>query len=272
MRKFIIQGFRFMGIVSNNSSLYTTSFYQFSTFQRNFSTTTTTSFRYFHTRNIPFDEVTPTVMRKYMPKTFLEALKTMGRTEDDIINYYTRYHNENGFQFLNKIEGLVAKNDNLTITDAFTLWSYTTNHYYGDLNDWLRNGINAAHTQDIAKLLDNALDKMPTYSGPAYRALGFSDTVILQSFLKKHRKDEIVVYNEFVSSGSNSDAAFFNKPEKNVFMIMEVKGAPIISDFSDGIRFRGYQKHELLLKRKRKLKVVDSTSDGYKHYLRLVEN
>ncbi|SEM47137.1 hypothetical protein SAMN05421856_103409 [Chryseobacterium taichungense] len=96
---------------------------------------------------------------------------------------------------------------------------------------------------------------MPKYNGTAFRALEFSDDDIFESFLKKHSKGKTVEYNDFVSCGSNTSAAFFDKPKKNVFLRMEVKNAPIISDFADGIKIRGYAKDELLLERGRKFEV-----------------
>jgi len=100
-------------------------------------------------------------MKKEIPKDFLNALKKFGRTEDEILEYYTKYHNENNFIFLNQIDEIVNNGKNISKTDAFALWSYTTNHYYWDLNNWLRNGINANKTKQISKLISNALEKMP---------------------------------------------------------------------------------------------------------------
>ncbi len=195
----------------------------------------------------------------------------MGKSEDDILEYYTKYHNENDYMFLNGIEDILKNNKNITKTDAFALWSYTTNHYYWDLNNWLRNGVNTAKTKEISQLLTKALNKMPKYNGTAFRALEFSDDDILQSFLKKHTKGKTVDYNDFVSCGSSTEAAFFDKPKKNVFLKMEVKNAPIISDFADGIKIRGYAKDELLLLQGRKFQVeyVRPTAKGYE--IKLIE-
>lgn len=232
----------------------------FSTFQRNN-----------HTGSIVFGKVTPKIMKDNIPVDFLEELMKMGKSEDDIIEYYTKYHNENNFIFLNRIEELLAKNENLTKTDAFAIWSYTTNHYYWDFNNWMRNGINVSYTEGMARLVENALEKMPTYSGPAYRALGISDNSIMKSFLEQHDKGKTVRYNYFVSAGNNIEAAFFDKPEKNVFFQMNVAKAPVISDFSDGIIFRGYKRDELLLKIGRIFVIVSYKKVNDKHYFELTE-
>jgi coenzyme F420-reducing hydrogenase alpha subunit len=46
-----------------------------------------------------FGEITKEIMKKEIPKDFLNALKKFGRTEDEILEYYTKYHNENNFIF-----------------------------------------------------------------------------------------------------------------------------------------------------------------------------
>jgi hypothetical protein len=218
-----------------------------------------------------FGKITKEIMKIEMPKEFLEALKKLGKSEDEILQYYTNYHNDNDFIFLNQIEEILAKNKNITKTDAFTLWSYTTNHYYWDLNNWLRNGINKNQTKKISFLLTKALGKMPKYNGSAFRALEFNDKIILDKFLKNHRKGKTVTYNDFVSCGNNIGAAFFDKPMKNVFLKIEVKNAPIISDFSDGIKIRGYAKDELLLLQGRKLVIKNYKEVNGKHYFELIE-
>ncbi|GGG07792.1 hypothetical protein GCM10011344_05420 [Dokdonia pacifica] len=218
-----------------------------------------------------FGKVTRALMRKEMPDDFLKALKKMGRKENDILDYFVGYHNDNNFIFLNEIDDIITKNPNLTKTDAFSLWSYTTKFYYKELNNWLRNGINVARTKEISKLITNALGKMSTYNGKAFRALEFSDEALLNTFLKNHKKGNIVDYNDFVSSGSNTKAAFFDKLENNVFLELEVKNAPIISNFSDGIKLRGYAKEELLLLRGRKFEIeyVKPIKRGYE--IKLIE-
>ncbi|PJJ64544.1 hypothetical protein [Chryseobacterium geocarposphaerae] len=52
---------------------------------------------------------------------------------------------------------------------------------------------------------------------------------------------------------------------------MEVKNGPIISDFADGIKIRGYDKEELLLLRGRKLVIKEYKEVGGKHYFELIE-
>ena len=118
-----------------------------------------------------FGKFSKSIMKKEMPKDFLNALKEFSKTEDDILDYYTKYHNE----------------------------------------------------------------------------------------------------NDFVSCGSNTKAAFFNKAKKNVFLKMEVKNALIISDFADGIKIRGYAKDELLLLRERKFEIKNVEKIDDKYLITLIE-
>jgi|GEM_PF-5679408 len=117
----------------------------------------------------------------------------------------------------------------------------------------------------------NNIKKMPKYNGNAFRALEFSEQSLLLDFLKKHKKGKTVNYKEFVSCGSNTKAAFFDKSKKNVFLKLEVKGAPIISDFADGIKIRGYAKEELLLLQNRKFKVTNYKEVNGDHFFELIE-
>ncbi len=52
---------------------------------------------------------------------------------------------------------------------------------------------------------------------------------------------------------------------------MEVKNAPIISDFADDIKIRGYAKDELLLLRGRKFEIKNYKEVNGNHYLDLIE-
>lgn len=202
--------------------------------------------------------VTTSIMKRKIPMSFIEALKSMGKKESEIIEYFTRYHNDFGRIFLRQIEELVFKNPKLTETDAFVLWGYTTNFFYWDMNHWLRQGLYKSRTAHISRLLSNALAKVPKYSGSAYRALEITGEN-LTAFLQKHEKGKKVVFNDFASCGSSKEASFFDRSWKNVLLTLEVKNAPIISDFSDGIKIRGYAKEELLLLRGKEF-IVDDTA------------
>jgi len=191
----------------------------------------------------------------------MNALKAMGQSEDEILEYFTKYHNDNGFRFLNEVEDLLTQFPTLTRSEAYSLWGYTTDNFYLQLNGWLRGGLNTSQTESLKNILTSALNKVPKFNGIAFRAIKLEGTA-LTNFLSRHTIGEIVTYDEFLSCGSTQTAAFFNKPGKNIQLTMEVNNAPIISVFSDGIKFRGFDKDELLLFTTRKFIVESLIVDG----------
>ena len=204
---------------------------------------------------------TKAITKTRLPNDFIDALKVFGKTEDEIVEYFTKYHNDNGFKFLNEVEDLVKQYPNLSRGEAFSLWGYTTDNFYFQLNDWLRRGINSSQTIAMKNILQSALSKVPKYNGIAYRAIKLEGQD-LTNFLSKHNVGNIVTYDEFVSCGSTQTAAFLNKPGKNIQLTMEVNNAPVISDFADGIKFRGFDRDELLLLNGRKFIIESSVTEG----------
>jgi hypothetical protein len=204
---------------------------------------------------------TKAITKTRLPNEFMNALKAFGKTEDDILEYFTKYHNDNGFRFLNEAEDLVTQFPTLTKGEAYSLWGYTTDNFYFELNDWLRRGVNASKTQGLKNILTSALGKVPKYNGTAFRAIKLEGQA-LTDFLSKHNVGDIVTYDEFVSCGSTQTAAFFNKPGKNIQLTMEVNNAPIISDFADGIKFRNYSRDELLLLSGKQFKILSKELDN----------
>ena len=215
-----------------------------------------------------FGKVTKTIVKQEIPAGFMNALKKFGKTEDKILDYFTDYHNNNGFRFLNEIEEVMKHYPFLTKTEAYATWGYTTKFFYGDLNLALRNKENLSQLADLKSILSAAIRKMPKYQGIAYRSIKL-DGEALVSFLSKHEIGKTVKYDDFVSCGSTKAAAFFDKSEKNVRLIMEVKNAPKISDFADGVKFRGYAKDELLLLTGSKFKITGSKTINGVYEIRL---
>ena len=204
---------------------------------------------------------TKAITKSRLPEEFVSALKSFGKTEDDILEYFTRYHNDNQYRFLNEVEDLVSQYTTLTRAEAYTLWGYTTDNFYFKLNEWLRNGSNIDKTRQLKNILESALNKVPKYTGgEAYRAIGFKpeNASDMADFLLKHNKGKIVDYNDFVSCGSSKEAAFYDKATKNIKITFKnLSPVADISDFADGIKFRGYTPKELLIEPGRKFRVLD---------------
>ena len=88
---------------------------------------------------------------------------------------------------------------------------------------------------------------------------------------KRDKKGKIINYKSFTSCGTSEAASFINKSDKNILLIIKVKDAPIISDFADGIKIRGYAKEELLLLRNRKFKVDNIEEIDNNYLIHLIE-
>jgi hypothetical protein len=206
-----------------------------------------------------------------LPTGFVNSLKTFGKTEDEIVAYFRKYHNiYTRGEFFTQIENIIVKDKSLTSAEGYGIWGYTTNFFYRDLNTWLREGSNAAKTQEIVTLLKRAIQKVPKYDGVAYRALEFKENDLV-TFMNKYKQSEVVTFDDFLSCGSTKEAAFFNKPSKNVRITMEVNNAPDISSFADGIKFRGYSPKELLLDTGRKFQITSAKFENGIYELRMVQ-
>ncbi len=219
------------------------------------------------------DAVNGDFVKDLLPKKFVNSLKKFGKSEEEIFDYFRKYHNvHTKGDFFKSIEDILVKSNTsrLARDEAYAIWGYTTNFFYGDLNRWLREGKNIVKTKEISELLDKSIRKLPKYSGNAFRAIEL-DGKALTAFLAKHQKGMKVPYDEFTSAGSSKGAAFFDKPSKNVKLIMEVKDAPDISDFADGIKFRGYQRKELLLPRGSEFQVTGRDFVNGIYEIRLIQ-
>ena len=78
---------------------------------------------------------TKAITKTRLPNDFMNALKAFGKTEDDILEYFTKYHNDNGFRFLNEAEDLVTQFPTLTKGEAYSLWGYTTDNFFFELKE-----------------------------------------------------------------------------------------------------------------------------------------
>ena len=113
------------------------------------------------------------------------------------------YDNDNGFRFLNEAEDLVTQFPNLTKGEAYSLWGYTTDNFYFELNDWLRRGVNASKTQGLKNILTSSLVTVPHYHGTAFRAIKLEGVITSYSihYTKLYEVIRIVAINTRYSGG-----------------------------------------------------------------------
>lgn len=204
---------------------------------------------------------TKAITKTRLPSSFMSALKKFGKSEDDILEYFTKYHNErSGQKFLNEIEEFMANTNvnNLTRDEAFALWGYTTKYFYKDLNAWLRSGVNIIKTSDISNLLNSALTKLPNYNGTkVFRGLEI-DPSQLDNFISSYSNGSSKVFNDFQSCGGSIQASFGGRPSVNVIFEIDQLTAKEISNLADGIKYGvpPMPKPEILIKSGSQFKVV----------------
>ncbi len=203
--------------------------------------------------------MTREMMKKKMPVAFMEALKKFGKTEDQILTDFMTYHNGRaGQNFLNDLNYyLLEKNTyKLTHEEAFALWGYTTKFFYRELNDNLRKGINADKTEEITALINNALKKLPNYSGPrVYRGIVIEQPA-LQAFLKDYKLGSAKVWNDFTSCGGSMSASFSGRAEVNVIFEIAHTTGKEISDLADGVMYGKMPRPEILIKAGSQFKAI----------------
>ncbi|MEM8531927.1 MAG: hypothetical protein AAGF95_13875 [Chloroflexota bacterium] len=207
-----------------------------------------------------FETVTPEMMQAALPDDFVAALRTFGKSDDDIYAYFANYHNgRSGQGFLNDITTFMesANVHGLTDAEAFAVWGYTTNYFYRDLNGWLRTGTNVAQTAEMRALINSGLAKLPDYSGThVYRGISIDDSQ-LQNFLNSYSAGSTTTWNDFTSAGGSLDASFAGRPDVNVVFSIEHLNAKDISDLADGVRYGGMPPPELLLPSGSEVRVME---------------
>ncbi len=160
----------------------------------------------------------------------------------------------------------------MTDTEIHSIFGYTTNFFYYDLNLWLRAGTNTNKTAKMKQLLNGALAKLPQWNGNiAYRGIkikGVNPQQEIAEILAKYQKGASVPHGEFTSIGSSQDAAFINSPTTKFELRITLKTktkTKDISDLADGIFYRNNPKHELLFPTDTNLYVndvfLDQTTD-----------
>ncbi len=203
-----------------------------------------------------FKQITKAIAKQELPTDFVNALKKMDFTEDEILKRFTNYHNENDFRFFNEVGDLMKQYPRLNKTDVNLLWGYTTNIFYKNLNLWLREGVNVSKTKAIKELLNTSLTKLNTFNQTLiYRGIGRSGNP--KQYLDIYTPNSTHTWDAFTSCGSSIEASFISKSD----VIFEIKhlDAKDISDFADGVKFRGYPPHELLIKSGAEFKVISNT-------------
>ena len=112
----------------------------------------------------------------------------------------------------------------ISISESYTIFSYTTFFYYEKLNGFLRNGVNSVLNLKIRDLLNHSLLKMPRVPANTlyYRGIPLEGND-LANFLTRHKEGNIVVYDEFLSCANNRKDAFIDLAKSNIKITIETK-------------------------------------------------
>lgn len=130
------------------------------------------------------------------------------------------------------------------------------------INEDLRNGNKLTEDMEVfKKTLDNALKKMPEYKGTVTRSLQFMYDDDLETFLKEHKADKVVLNKSYISTTKGKGE--YN-PDGQVQMIIKSKKGRDVSMVNEA-------ENEVLFERNSKFKVKDVYQKDGKTYIEVEE-
>lgn len=211
---------------------------------------------------------------KTFPKEVLKALKNIGFKHKDVLLYFAEYHLETGFfdqaeSFLNDPK---RNTFGLKKEELYAIWGYTTRLFYSELNTILREEGMNLKTLPVSRLIISGLNKMSQYDGAAYRVIQLEGQN-LRNYLNERVKNKSIGCSQFISCGSNQEAASRNKTGKNVFEYFASIKAADISPIADGVLYRKFSPKELLAFPPKRFLVDDLYYDEQEkiQYISLIE-
>jgi hypothetical protein len=168
--------------------------------------------------------------------TAIEEAINRFRTHTDLFKAFGTLKSGENLSF---IKNFVKNNPGkYSLSEAYSIFSYTTIFYYRELNQLLRTGVNTVKTLKAKNLLNQALLKMEQVPANTtyYRGIPLEGTD-LTNFIAKHKEGAIVTYDEFISCANNRADAFIDATKSNVKITIETKAnskAHTIWDLSFG--------------------------------------
>ncbi|MCG8331197.1 MAG: hypothetical protein MI974_26140 [Chitinophagales bacterium] len=103
-------------------------------------------------------------------------------------------------------------------SDAYMAFSYTTNYFYGTVNDWIRLNQNAPLRTIIVNAAVESLSKLPKFSSNTvfYRGIKIENGEDLQAFLNRYAQGNDVTEDFFQSVATNVEDSFIGRPGYNI--------------------------------------------------------
>lgn len=167
----------------------------------------------------------------------------------------------------------------LTKAEVYAIFGYTTNFFYRDLNYWAREGINADKSRAITGLIDDGLNKLPSWNKQkeVFRGIKIEPPNVqekIDNILKRYVKNKQLTEAGFTSVSASSDTRFLNHPNTKIKFSMKLKPNSTIKDISglsDGVFYRNFPKPELLYPTNQKFLVDDIIFDNGVFTIKLIE-
>ncbi|WP_282774191.1 ADP-ribosyltransferase [Phaeodactylibacter xiamenensis] len=189
------------------------------------------------------------VLKEY-PDEYVSALESFGLVKGDL---FTRHGVDYDDEFFEIMDDFILNNTNgLSKSEVYSIFGYTTNFFYQDLNYWLREGINTSQTSGIKDLIDSGLAKLPSWNGQSQIYRGIKITggdAQLQSILSNYQINNPITELQFTSVSASSNTAFLNHANTKIKMTITLKPDSRVRDISalsDGVFYRGFPPPELL--------------------------
>lgn len=149
----------------------------------------------------------------------------------------------------------------LSETDIGAIYNYMSAKSY-KINEKLRSGVELSkEDRETIKSLDEALKKMPTYSGNLLRSLYFNSTEDVETFMKDYTAGKVVTYKEYISTTKGS---IYNPDGQVCIVIKNAKKGRDISTINK-------KEKEVLYERGLTVAVKEVVKKGDKYYILVVE-
>ena len=168
-----------------------------------------------------------TDLEEYLKPFRLYGYKSNNRSWNWYLNNLnTRDHlrvglgNYNGMTWEEVIDQVLQSGvySNMTKSDAYMAFSYTTNYYYGTVNSWILKNTNPSLRIPIVDKTVESLSKLPQFpSGETFwRGISIQNEAELQAFLAKYAQGGEVTESIFQSVAPNKADSFIGLSGVNI--------------------------------------------------------
>ena len=187
------------------------------------------------------------------PQQYVKALEEYGMESSEL---YTRHGVDYGEEYFKIIKNFMSKDAyGLTKAEVYAIFGYTTNFFYSQLNYWARVKINADKSRAITGIINDGLNKLPSWNKQKFIHRGIrikppNQMDQINSILANYVQGTKVTEHSFTSVSAHKNTKFMQASDTKIKMKVELKpnsGVKDITGLSDGVFYRGFPRPELLL-------------------------